>query len=74
MPLMNKDENKERFEALEIKISYIEDFMNQIQHTVLEQSAEIAALRRENKMLSDKLRDMADSLEGDSPNRRPPHY
>ena len=71
---MNKDENKERFETLEIKLSYIEDFMNQIQHTVLEQSAEIAALRRENKMLSDKLRDMADSLEGDIPNRRPPHY
>ena len=69
MPRMNKDENKERFEALEIKLSYIEDFMNQI-----EQSAEIAALRRENKMLSDKLRDMADSLEGDIPNRRPPHY
>lgn len=71
---MNKDESKDRFEAVEIKLSYIEDFMNQIQHTVLEQSTEIAALKRENKMLSDKLRDMADSLESDIPNRRPPHY
>ena len=60
------DNNEQRLEAAEIKLSYIEDFVNQLQQAVLEQKAELDALRQENKALAAKLDDI--------PNRRPPHY
>ena len=68
------DNNEQRLEAAEIKLSYIEDFVNQLQQAVLEQKAELDALRRENKALAAKLGDIASLLDDDIPNRRPPHY
>lgn len=68
------DNNEQRIEAAEIKLSYIEDFVNQLQQAVLEQKAELDALRRENKTLAAKLGDIASLLDDDIPNRRPPHY
>lgn len=68
------DNNEQRIEAAEIKLSYIEDFVNQLQQAVLEQKAELDALRRENKALAAKLGDIASLLDDDIPNRRPPHY
>lgn len=64
----------ERIDALEIKVSYLEDFMNQIQGVAVEQAKTIEKLKAEIKMMSEKLRDVSDSLEGDIPNRKPPHY
>ena len=68
------DNNEQRIEAAEIKLSYMEDFVNQLQQAVLEQKAELDALRRENKTLAAKLGDIASLLDDDIPNRRPPHY
>lgn len=68
------DNNEQRIEAAEIKLSYIEDFVNQLQQAVLEQKTELDALRRENKTLAAKLGDIASLLDDDIPNRRPPHY
>ncbi len=68
------DNNEQRIVAAEIKLSYIEDFVNQLQQAVLEQKAELDALRRENKTLAAKLGDIASLLDDDIPNRRPPHY
>ena len=68
------DNNERRLEAAEIKLSYIEDFVNQLQQAVLEQKTELDALRRENKTLAAKLGDIASLLDDDIPNRRPPHY
>ena len=68
------DNNEQRLEAAEIKLSYIEDFVNQLQQAVLEQKAELDALRQENKALAAKLGDIASLLDDDIPNRRPPHY
>lgn len=64
----------ERIDALEIKMSYLEDFMNQIQGVAVEQAKTIDKLKAEIKMMAEKLRDVSDSLEGDIPNRKPPHY
>ena len=68
------DNNEQRIVAAEIKLSYIEDFVNKLQQTVLEQKTELDALRRENKTLAAKLGDIASLLDDDIPNRRPPHY
>ena len=68
------DNNEQRIVAAEIKLSYIEDFVNQLQQAVLEQKTELDALRRENKTLAAKLGDIASLLDDDIPNRRPPHY
>ena len=60
--------------ALETKLSYIEDFVNKLQEVTVEHTEQIELLKRENKMLSEKLRDISDIVEGDIPNKKPPHY
>ena len=59
---------------LEMKISYLEDFVQQLQEVVLEQGAALERVMAENRHIKTKLADMAGQLEGDIPNRRPPHY
>jgi len=65
---------EERITNLEIKLAYMEDFMNQIQEEAVKQAEEIEKLKHDNKILSDKLRDVYDNMEGDIPTRKPPHY
>ncbi|MBR6080818.1 MAG: SlyX family protein [Treponema sp.] len=67
-------ETEQRIIALETKIAYMEDFVNQLQAVSVEHTKTIELLRKENKLLSSKLKDLSDQVEGDIPNRRPPHY
>lgn len=67
-------EIEERLTAIEMKLAFMEDFVRQIQEVAVEQAKTIDMLKKENKLISDRLRDMSDYLEGDVPNRRPPHY
>lgn len=65
---------EDRFIVLETKLAYLEDFLSQIQNVTVEHTKQIELLRKENKLLAQKVIDMAEQLEGDIPNRRPPHY
>ncbi len=65
---------EERIIVLETKLAYMEDFINQLQAVTVEHTETIELLRKENRLLSQKVRDMAEQLEGDVPNRKPPHY
>ncbi|WP_288724678.1 SlyX family protein [uncultured Treponema sp.] len=67
-------ETEERLTAIEMKLAFMEDFVRQIQEVAVEQAKTIDMLKKENKLISDRLRDMSDYLEGDVPNRKPPHY
>lgn len=67
-------EIEERLTAVEMKLAFMEDFVRQIQEVAVEQAKTIDMLKKENKLISDRLRDMSDYLEGDVPNRKPPHY
>lgn len=67
-------DNDERLTQVEMKLAYLEDFMNQIQAVAVEQAKEIELLRKENKMMAAKIRDLVELTEGDIPNRKPPHY
>ncbi len=67
-------ESEDRFTAIEMKLAYMEDFVNQIQKVAVEQSSTIEKLKKEVKLMSDRIREMSDAMEGDIPNRKPPHY
>ncbi|MDO4505883.1 MAG: SlyX family protein [Spirochaetales bacterium] len=67
-------ETEERIIQLETKLAYLEDFLNQLQAVAVENSATIEKLREENKLMAQKIRDISDQMEGDIPNRKPPHY
>ena len=69
-----QNETSERLTAIEMKLAYMEDFVNQIQNVAVEQTKTIDKLQKEIKMMSDKIREMSDAAEGDIPNRKPPHY
>lgn len=71
---MTDKEIDNRFMAMEMKLAYMEDFVNQIQEVAVEQAKTIDKLKGEIKIMSNKIREMSDSLEGDIPNRKPPHY
>ena len=63
-----------RLTAIEMKLAYMEDFVNQIQDVAVEQAKTIDKLQKEIKLMSDKIREMSNKMEGDIPNRKPPHY
>ncbi|MBS7260622.1 MAG: SlyX family protein [Treponema sp.] len=65
---------EERITNIEIKLAYMEDFVNQIQEVAVKQAEEIEKLKHDNQILSQKLKDVYDNMEGDIPNRKPPHY
>ena len=67
-------ETDERLTAVEMKLAYMEDFVSQIQGVAVEQAKTIDKLQKEIKMMSEKIREMSNVVEGDIPNRRPPHY
>ena len=69
-----QNETNERLTAIEMKLAYMEDFVNQIQNVAVEQTKTIDKLQKEIKMMSDKIREMSEAVEGDIPNRKPPHY
>ncbi len=52
----------------------MEDFVNQIQNVAVEQAKIIDKLQKEMKLMSDRVREMSNAMEGDIPNRKPPHY
>lgn len=67
-------ETEEKLISLETKITYLEDFIEKIQAVSAEHTAAIEHLKTENKLMIQKIRELSDALEGDIPNRKPPHY
>ena len=67
-------ETDERLTAIEMKLAYMEDFVNQIQKVAVELAKTMDKLQKEMKLMSDRVREMSNAMEGDIPNRKPPHY
>ena len=67
-------ETEERLTAIEMKLAYMEDFVSQIQNVAVDQAKTIDKLQKEIKLMSDRIREMSNVMEGDIPNRKPPHY
>jgi len=67
-------EDDERLTAVEIKLAYLEDFVNKLQNIAVEQGNTVDILKAENRVLKAKLSELIEAQEGEIPNRRPPHY
>lgn len=62
----------DRITSIEIKLSYLEDFLNKLQDYVLDQNKIIEKLEKENKFIKEKIQELVNNEE--IPNQRPPHY
>ena len=58
-------ETDERITAIEMKLAYMEDFVNQIQNVAVEQAKTIDKLQKEIKLISDKIREMSNANENE---------
>lgn len=67
------DQIDERLDRIEIKLAYLEDFLDRLQLAVLEQGRQMEKLNQEHRVLKDKILFLTKELE-EIPNRKPPHY
>jgi len=63
----------ERLERIEIKLAYLEDFLERLQSAVLEQNKQAEKLCQPHRVLKEKILFLTKELE-EIPNRKPPHY
>ncbi len=63
----------ERLDNIEIKLAYLEDFLNRLQEQILERNTANDRLAAEHAAVREKLLQISSELE-DIPNRKPPHY
>lgn len=68
------NQTDERITAIEIKLAYMEDFVNKLQNIAVEQGNVLDTLKAENRVLKAKITEILENQEGDIPNRKPPHY
>ena len=66
-------ESEKRIAALETKLAYLEDFVNQLQGVSVVHMKSIDGITAQCKAMSEKLRELADAAE-EIPDRMPPHY
>ena len=59
------NETDDRITTIEMKLAYMEDFVNQIQNVAVEQAKTIDKLQKEIKLMSDKIREMSDANENE---------
>lgn len=64
----------ERCTNIEIKLAYLEDFIKGLQNVVLEHEKRLDTLHAENKVLRQKLDEIAENNGTPMPHTRPPHY
>ncbi len=64
----------ERVEKIEVKLSYLEEMVSQLNVVVVSQQKEMNDLNRQMEALRKKVREIQDGEGGDIPSRRPPHY
>ena len=69
-----ENEFDSRLTEIEIKLSYLEDFMNKIQKITVEHTESIDRLKAENRTLKAKVAELVEFQEDEIPNRKPPHY
>lgn len=63
-----------RMEKVEIKLSYLEETVAQLDGIVASQQKEMEGLRTQLEALKKKVAQLAEEEEREIPDRRPPHY
>jgi SlyX protein len=65
--------NTERIDKLEIRMSYLENFLNQLNDIVLENGRKITDLKRDQLNLKNHINEITNELPGPE-SEKPPHY
>jgi SlyX protein len=65
-------EIEEKIIKLETKLAFVEDFLMQLQEVSVEQGKEIEMLKKENKKIHGKIKEILENEE--LLNQKPPHY
>ena len=65
--------NEERISELEIRMTHLEDFINQLNRIVLDNGKAIDALKKEQSSLKQQLTEINEQMPT-SQDERPPHY
>ena len=64
----------EELERLEIKVSYLENLVDELNKAVIEQDKTIMVMQKQIESLEKKVEDLIEVSGEARPNRRPPHY
>jgi SlyX protein len=62
-----------RFEKIETKLAFLEDFLTRLQDEVVARNAVMDALKAEHAAMKEKLLQISRNIE-EIPNQKPPHY
>lgn len=72
---MSEKEMEEAIEKIEIKLSYAEEMVAQLNEIIIKQQKEMGIMNNHITKLEKKVAQlMEESESADLPNRRPPHY
>jgi SlyX protein len=70
---MNQPGLEPRLEKIEIKLAFLEDFLNRLQEEVTGRNALLDKFSTEHEAMKDRLRQLAQEMEY-IPSQKPPHY
>ncbi len=65
--------NEERIDALEIRMTYLENYLNQLNDIVLENGKIIETVKKDQVSLRQQMNEVANELPGPEA-AKPPHY
>jgi SlyX protein len=72
---MDNKELEEKLNSLEVKMSYQESIIDELNSIVSTQEKELAFMQNHIQKIERKVEEMEESAgDGDLPSRRPPHY
>jgi SlyX protein len=63
-----------RIDALEMRVAYQDQTIEDLNQTIIAQWKQIDALRRQLNEVLDRVQEVEDNAGGQAPDRPPPHY
>ncbi len=65
--------SEERIDTLEIRMTYLENYLNQLNEIVLENNRQMESMKKDQKYLKQQMNEITNEMPGPE-SERPPHY